>query len=251
MMDVGGNLKLVFYFCYKQVLESGSGAGTNFQDRMNSIQVKKESFRSKQPSMADVSARLDLKGKGHSIDLINWKEFSYKPEVRFNIACTDREILLKYYVKEEYFKAEKSESNQMVCEDSCVEFFVSPADDGIYYNLEFNAIGTCLLGSGTGRKDSKRAPEEIISHIRRLGTMGDKPINTVSGRTTEWSLTLAIPLEVFYHHRIDSLKGKRFTANFYKCGDMLPVPHYLTWNPVLTPQPDYHQPGHFGELYFI
>ena len=72
--------------------------------------------------------------------------------MEFTIAYTGREILLKYYVKENWFKAEKTESNQMVCEDSCVEFFVSPADDRIYYNLEFNGIGTCLLGSGTGRE---------------------------------------------------------------------------------------------------
>jgi len=47
------------------------------------------------------------------------------------------------------------------------------------------------------------------------------------------------------------LKGKIFRANFYKCGDKLTVPHYVTWNPVGTENPDYHQPEHFGLLKFI
>ena len=63
----------------------------------------------------------------------------------------------------------------MVCEDSCVEFFVSPSDDGIYYNLEFNPIGTALMGSGHGRHDSTRADARIVEGIRRLTTMGDEP----------------------------------------------------------------------------
>ena len=49
----------------------------------------------------------------------------------------------------------------------------------------------------------------------------------------------------------EQLKGKTFRANFYKCGDMLSVPHYVTWNPVGTPKPDYHRPEYFGELKFV
>jgi hypothetical protein len=52
-------------------------------------------------------------------------------------------------------------------------------------------------------------------------------------------------------HKIKELKGKTFRANFYKCGDMLSVPHYVTWNPVGTKKPDYHQPAYFGLLKFI
>ena len=85
----------------------------------------------------------------------------------------------------------------MVCEDSCVEFFVSPEDDGIYYNHEFNGIGTCLLGSGTGRENSVRADPEIISRIRRLTSIGQKPVTNSEGNL-EWTLTVAVPFEVFF-----------------------------------------------------
>jgi hypothetical protein len=184
------------------------------------------------------------------IDTINWKRYDYKPEVSLSIAYSDHEIFLKYYITENCFKAEKTETNQMVCEDSCVEFFVSPEDDGIYYNLEFNGIGTCLLGTGTSRENNKRADPEIISKIRIRTSSGDKPVKETEGEY-KWTITIAIPFEVFFLHKIKELKGKIFRANFYKCGDMLKVPHYVTWNPVGTEKPDYHQPDYFGTLKFV
>lgn len=162
---------------------------------MKTIEVRREVFNSKIPDMHEVSAILD-RLPGEPIDIINWKEFQYKPVVKFAIAYTGAEILLKYYVKEKYFKAEKINTNDMVCEDSCVEFFVSPENDGIYYNFEFNAIGTCLLGTGTGRKDSSHAPAGVIAKIRRLTSVGTKPVKEMKGDLI-WTLTLAIPVEVF------------------------------------------------------
>ena len=116
--------------------------------------------------------------------------------------------------------------------------------------MKFNAIGTCLLGVGTGRANSQRIRPEIISKIRRLTTAGTKPVREIEGEYA-WTITVAIPFEVFFHHEVKDLKGKIFRANFYKCGDKLTVPHYVTWNPVGTKKPDYHQPEHFGLLKFV
>jgi hypothetical protein len=30
----------------------------------------------------------------------------------------------------------------------------------------------------------------------------------------------------------------------------LPTPHFVTWNPVGTTQPDYHRPEYFGKIEF-
>jgi len=217
---------------------------------MKITNVKKTELKSAYPLLKEISAMMDKQNERILIDTINWKEYNYKPEVAFSIAYSDHEIFLKYYITENYFKAEKTETNQMVCEDSCIEFFVSPEDDGIYYNLEFNGIGTCLMGSGTGRVDLTRANPEIISKIRRLTSAGEKPVKEKVGKF-EWTVTIAIPFEVFFLHKIIDLEGKTFRANFYKCGDMLTVPHYVTWNPVGTEKPDYHQPKYFGLLKFV
>jgi len=213
-------------------------------------EAQKIEFESDFPRLEDISARLDEQKEKLLIDAINWKEYNYKPEVILSIAYSDHELFLKYLIKENYFKAEKTDSNQMVCEDSCVEFFVSPQDDGIYYNMEFNAIGTCLFGAGTDRASNERVKPEIISKIRRLTTAGRKPITGRSGEFV-WAITIAIPFDVFFLHQIKNLNGKTFRVNFYKCGDKLEVPHYVTWNPVGTEKPDFHQSEHFGLLKFV
>ncbi len=202
------------------------------------------------PSMEEISDILDKQEARLMIDTLNWKGYDYKPQVSLAIAYSNSEIFLKYYISENYFKAEKTVTNEMVCEDSCVEFFVSPEDDGIYYNIEFNAIGTCLLGTGKDRASSKRADPEVISGIRRLSSVGTKPIMEKTGEFA-WTITIAIPFKVFFRHDIKDPEGKTFRANFYKCGDKLKVPHYVTWNPVGTDNPDYHQPGYFGVLKFV
>jgi hypothetical protein len=66
-----------------------------------------------------------------------------------------------------------------------------------------------------------------------------------------WELTLMVPLELFYHHQWTTLKGKIARINFYKCGDELPQPHFLSWMPIDSAEPDFHLPEFFGELKFI
>jgi hypothetical protein len=216
---------------------------------VKTLSVNKLEHVSEQPPMEEISALLDGLDVRHRIGELNWRGNDYSPEAGFSIARTSREILLKYYVRETWFKAEKTETNQEVYEDSCVEFFVSPADDGIYYNFEFNAIGTCLMGAGTGRHDRKRADPSVIAEIRRLASAGKGPISESNGDFF-WTLTLAIPFSTLFHHRADFSEGRLFRANFYKCGDKLTVPHYLTWNPVGTEKPDFHRPEFFGSLEF-
>jgi len=216
---------------------------------MKNILVPYLIFSSLIPDMADVSKALDKLGNGYEINQVNWPGYEYQPKVRFNIGYGESEIYIKYYVHEKYVMAQKDKSNQSVCEDSCVEFFVSPDSDGIYYNFEFNPIGTCLVGKGTGRADSKVIDPEYISKIRRLSTLGTVPFEEKTG-DQYWELTVAIPVEAFAGKDIKSLSGKVFKANFYKCGDKLTQPHYLTWNPVGTENPDYHRPEYFGTIEF-
>ena len=43
---------------------------------------------------------------------------------------------------------------------------------------------------------------------------------------------------------------KSIKANFFKCADGTPHIHFLSWNPIGTPSPDFHRPAFFGELFF-
>lgn len=217
---------------------------------MKRIAVSRLVFEKEYPPMAEVSAEMDKLRKVNRIDQINWDITSYKPEVYFKIAYHKKEIYIKYFVREKYVKAEKTGINQDVYEDSCVEFFVSPRhDDGIYYNFEFNSIGAFLAGSGTGRHNSKRTDPAMAGKIRCLPSMGNEPFPERVG-DQEWTLTVVIHTDILFRHKIDKLSGSEFRANFYKCGDALSKPHYLSWNPVLCEKPDFHRPEYFGIIHF-
>jgi hypothetical protein len=69
--------------------------------------------------------------------------------------------------------------------------------------------------------------------------------------TIKWELSLIIPVEVFYYHKLDSLKNKSCLINFYKCGDELPQPHYLSWADMFSDDPNFHLPEFFKNACFI
>lgn len=187
----------------------------------------------------------------HDIDTINWPGFNYCPDVRFALAYFPDEIFIKFFVCESVFRADIKEVNGNVYEDSCVEFFVAPGSDNIYYNFEFNAAGICLMGVGTGRPGRSRCDEEIIKQIRIFPSSSVNPVKKTNG-LYRWDLTLGISPEIFFMHKIDHFtRGQVLRGNFYKCGDKLEIPHYLTWNPVSTIKPDFHRPEYFGLLNLV
>lgn len=189
-----------------------------------------------------VSLQLDELQK-HSLDVTPWTAYPYKPQVQFAMAHSDDCILLKYYVVEKNIRAAAAKINGAVWEDACVEFFISFDGEG-YYNLEFNCIGTALVGFGKGRAGRELLAEAVIEKIKYASCIanGDNAVH--------WDLTLVIPFEVFTYHHITSLKGKKCSANFYKCGDALPEPHFVAWSTIEAPQPDFHLPHYFGEITF-
>lgn len=185
----------------------------------------------------------------HAIDNVNWKEYPYKPEVKFRIAHTDNAILVNYQVKEKSVRAKYGEDDGSVWIDSCAEFFVIPAGDGVYYNIECNCIGTVLVGVGKVRNDRERAPREVTSRIQRWSSLGSLPFDERVGECA-WELSLVIPYSVFYHHELNTLDGAEIKGNFYKCGDELQTPHFLSWNKIEIEKPDFHRPDFFGNLRF-
>lgn len=194
---------------------------------------------SKQLSESDISEEL--------LD-VSWKNFSNRPDVRFKIAYGEHELYIQYKVKENYLLAENTQPNEPVYEDSCVEFFIRPEPGGPYFNFEFNCIGTCLVQKGTSREDRSFLKLNEIEKIRVLPSLGKQVIPLRKGNFN-WELTAAIPYNLFME--ASPGPGREIRMNFYKCGDHLPQIHYLVWNPVQTPEPDFHQPVFFGKGKFI
>ena len=122
----------------------------------------------------------------HSIDVVNWKDYPYKPEVSFRIAHTGHEILLHYKVKEASVRAVAAGDNGRVWEDACVEFFVSPDGDDCYYNFECNCIGRLLVqGGAVNERRPTASPEvlELIGHRAFRRTLGRVQLGTGDGHS--------------------------------------------------------------------
>jgi len=185
----------------------------------------------------------------HSIGSQNWVE-APDVHVNFSIRHDGTAIYLYYQVEEPEIRAVNTKFNSPVWEDSCVEFFLAFGGEDGYYNFEINAIGTVLGAFGVDRNKRFHLADGLLSSIETTPSLDRKPIEHKEGRTF-WSMRLTIPVRVFHFSKIKSLSGVDAHANFYKCGDKLKHPHYLSWKPVLTSTPDFHLPRYFGQLYFL
>lgn len=185
----------------------------------------------------------------HTISNQNWVE---APGVHagFSIMHDGSSIYLYYQVEEPQVRAVNTKINSPVWEDSCVEFFLAFGGDDGYYNVEINAIGTVLGAFGIDRNKRFHLADSLLTQIETTPSLERKPIENMEQRTF-WSMRLIIPVRIFHFSNIKNLSGVDAQANFYKCGDKLKQPHFLSWKPVLTSTPDFHTPKYFGQLYFL
>ena len=182
------------------------------------------------------------------IGCVNWPEtFPYCPEVEFGIFHSGDGLHLRFSVREDAVRAVCAADRDHTWEDSCVEFFFEPFEKGPYFNLECTCTGQIYLCRGTGRHGREFLPETAYSAISRYCSLGREPFG-LREEPTAWEVALDIPAAVF---GLDTFTGLRARGNFYKCGDKLPVPHYLTWAPIATPKPDFHRPEFFDTLVFL
>ena len=200
---------------------------------------------------AEIPAALLAAGIAYTpVNNVNWPDsYPYKPKVEFAAAHTGDALLLHYRVEEQSVRALALKDHEHIGEDACAEFFIMPADDGIYYNVECNCTGKLLVAAGKDRNNRTPAPAEVMQSIGRWASLGTEPFDTRT-EPTKWELALRIPITAFFQHKLDGFGGMKAKGNAYKCGDCLPVPHFISWNPIKTESPDFHRPEFFGQMIF-
>ena len=182
------------------------------------------------------------------VGCLNWPDaFPYAPEVEFEISHSGTELHLTFRVREDAVRAVCAADGEHAWEDSCVEFFFAPRQDGVYYNLECTCTGKVFLCRGTERHGREMLPEALLRGIRRRSSLGEEPFG-LREEPTAWELRLDVPAATFGLAGFDGLQAR---GNFYKCGDKLPVPHYLSWAPIGTSRPDFHRPEFFEDIVFV
>lgn len=211
---------------------------------MKKIKVQYVTDNIEKNCLDNVSDLLDTFDK-NKIQFEPWPGLNYKPKASFAIAHNSSNIFIKYFVEEKHIRALNIATNSPVHEDSCVEFFLSFDEDAAYYNIEFNCIGTALIGYGSSKNNRQLLETDVINSVLRKSLITSK-----NGEGFEWQLTLIIPLSIFIHTPLKKLTDISCKANFYKCGDLLPEPHFMTWSDIIAEKPNFHLPRFFGNLVF-
>ena len=197
-------------------------------------------------SLEEVANALEDGGARFSVESLNWPgEFPYRPLTVITAAHSGKFIYLDFLVRCNYLRAVNYADQSPVSEDSCVEVFLQCNEGGDYWNFEFNCIGAVNASHRIHRPEPTRLTSEELASIRRFPTCGTKPFCEVEGLFT-WNLLVVIPLKLL---GIDTVEpGTILRGNFYKCASAASQPHFLSWNPIDTPAPDFHRPEFFGNL---
>lgn len=157
--------------------------------------------------------------------------------------CHDGENLhVRMQAKEQNIRATLTGPLDQVCNDSCMEFFFAPkTNDCRYFNFEWNKLCNAYVGFGGERKTRVR---QILKNPQ--ATFAPESCDTPDG----WAIEYRIPSSFIQMYVPDFAFEGEAACNFYKCGDMTEIPHYLAWAPLSSEKPDYHRRWDFGTLVF-
>ena len=78
-------------------------------------------------------------------EMVNSRSSGFRPDARAKIQYDNQYIYVLYQVRDRYVRGTFKNDLNMVCLDSCMEFFIQPDKKGPYFNFECNCIGTLLL----------------------------------------------------------------------------------------------------------
>ncbi|MDR1517736.1 MAG: hypothetical protein LBS52_06555 [Dysgonamonadaceae bacterium] len=180
------------------------------------------------------------------IDEVNWQlEYPKKMPVSVTLAHDGEKLYLFYEVKREKIRAVNTRDFGSVWEDSCVEFFMQREGEMAYRNFEANPLGALLAAVRENRDSAVQLKADMPTIVRQASIghyYGD------GKELSDWTLYLEIPKRALGFAADESLLGQHIRANFYKCGDNTVEPHFLSWNPIEAPQPNFHLPQFFGKL---
>jgi len=193
-----------------------------------------------------------------TLDVANFRAESsaHRPKVQARLLYDAAGIYGMFRVHDQYVRCVHTKFQDAVCRDSCVEFFVQPKPTPGYFNFEFSGGGAFLVyyvEDHTRTAEGFKKRTEVTAEDGRqvqvyhsLPSVVEPEITT----DTEWRLEFAIPFRMLekYAGALGDVRGQRWRANFYKCGDQTSHPHWASWAPVDAL--NFHLPHCFGTLVF-
>ncbi len=211
-------------------------------------------------AICDVAEALAAMPPCGQIDCVDWRDsFPAHPTTVLRLAHTGTILFVRFDVKGRGLRAMHTHDLEHVNEDSCVEFFVTNADQSRYFNFEFNCMGVCNASHRISKSEDvcRLTPDELRSILRHSSvnsapqTQSTQPLSApfdLRDGDYCWSLTVGIPLPLLGLTPAILSQPVALHGNFYKCGDLTSEPHYLSWAPITFEHPNFHLPAFFGTL---
>jgi catechol 2,3-dioxygenase-like lactoylglutathione lyase family enzyme len=192
------------------------------------------------------------------------------PAVRARCVWDQAYLAVMFEVDDHYVQCKGTAFQDMVCLDSCCEFFIAPEAtskiDSPYFNFEVSANGTMLVYHCTPDADGNNnttpvsdewwAGDGIKMAASLVDTVGTPVEPEVSVKLT-WRIEYHLPWALFaaYFPGCGAPSaGDGWSANFYKCADQTSHPHWGAWSSTYdhpSGRPAFHHPDWFGAVTFV
>lgn len=189
---------------------------------------------------------IEDKGIRLTVDCLNWSDrYPYHPLTTVSLIHTHEKLYIDFFVRSNYLRAVNDKPNSPVYEDSSVGMFIQPdADKPEYFSMMFNCIGTIAAQYGTPGNKTWLG-KDFLDEISVYASCGNRPFRELEGLFS-WNVIVAIPLKkigIDYTGTPVEVKG-----NFHKCASGTAQPHFISWMPIDTPDPDFDVPESFGKI---
>lgn len=174
-----------------------------------------------------------------AIDNLLWTQYT-DVSASAQLCWDDSAIYVRMSAVEKDIRKELTGVLDSVCDDSCLEFFLQPTDVVSYINIEMNPNCAVFMGFGSCLENLIRLIPEDWDPLRARSEMTDGG----------WSVTYQLPISFIqqFYPGFTPKSGLKMKGNFYKCGDLTPNPHFLSWNNITCEVPAFHVPQYFGTL---
>ena len=189
------------------------------------------------------------------LDNIMGETPQFIPETKAALMYDSENLYGRFTVRDKFVIAKATQNMEHVWKDSCVELFFTPSDkvaEG-YFNLEMNCTGVIYMQHQISRGEGRISiPEENLRSVITRTTLTE-PIPKEIKTETEWELVFKFPFELmkrFHPGFILPEPGVIWSGNFNKCADESSNPHWITWNKIELPKPEFHRPDFFGKFIF-
>ena len=148
------------------------------------------------------------------------------PNVQARVVWDDRYLAVIFRVEDHYVQCRATNFQDMVCLDSCCEFFVAPeaisTESSPYFNFEVSANGTMLVYfCQPDQQIQTPLPDFEWSRIKMASSLVDTPGTVIFPEITEpttWQIEYHLPWTLFrkYFDKGPPSEGDGWSANFCK-----------------------------------